>query len=150
MQHISQTLPDDHKHCDGLFAAAEEAAQRGNWTECGAACGRFSRQLLAHFDAEESVLFPEFESVSGMRDGPTQVMRMEHGQMRQLLGQLETAVHAKDAGLFSGIAETLLILMQQHNMKEENILYPMCDQALGAEADQIAEQLRARLGEEDV
>jgi hypothetical protein len=29
----------------------------------------------------------------------------------------------------------LLIMMQQHNLKEENILYPMCDQALAGDAD---------------
>ena len=32
------------------------------------------------------------------------------------------------------------MLMQQHNMKEENILYPMCDRALGAEAESLGEQ----------
>jgi len=35
--------------------------------------------------------------------------------------------------------------MQQHNMKEENILYPMCDQALGAEAERLGEKFSATL-----
>ncbi len=148
MSRISQTLPDHHKYCDAIFAAAEEAAQLGNWAECGTACGRFSRQLLAHFDAEESLLFPAFESASGMSDGPTQVMRLEHGQMRQLLGQLEAARRARDTETFAGVAETLLIVMQQHNMKEENILYPMCEQALGAQAEPLSGRLRARLEQE--
>ena len=148
MSRISQTLPDHHKHCDEIFATAEEAAQLGNWEACGAACGDFSRQLLGHFDAEESLLFPAFESASGMRDGPTQVMRLEHTQMRQLLGQLEAARLARDAATFAGVAETLLIMMQQHNMKEENILYPMCDQALGAQGETLAAQLQARLEHE--
>jgi len=26
-------------------------------------------------------------------------------------------------------------MMQQHNLKEENILYPMCDQALAGDAE---------------
>ena len=150
MSTISEILPDHHKQCDEFFAAAEEAARLGNWVECGASFGRFSQQLLAHFDAEENLLFPAFESVSGMRDGPTQVMRMEHGQMRQLLGQLETSLHAQDTESFAGVAETLLILMQQHNMKEENILYPMCDRALGAQVDHMAEQLRTRLEKDHV
>ncbi len=59
-------------------------------------------------------------------------MRLEHAQMRPLLAQLEAACAARDGDGYAGAAETLLILMQQHNMKEENILYPMCDQALGA------------------
>lgn len=145
MPQISQTLPAHHKHCDVLFSAAEEAAQRGQWQACNDAYERYAQAMLAHFAAEENILFPAFENATGMTGGPTQIMRMEHGQMRELLGQLKTAMHAKDAETFSGVAETLLILMQQHNMKEENILYPMCDQALSAQAEQLDLQLNQSL-----
>ena len=37
------------------------------------------------------------------------------------------------------------MLMQQHNMKEENILYPMCDQALGPEAERLGAKMGAML-----
>ncbi|MDD5176826.1 MAG: hemerythrin domain-containing protein [Sterolibacterium sp.] len=147
MPTISQTLPAHHKHCDDLFSAAEEAAQRGQWKTCSEATGRYMQTMLAHFDAEESLLFPAFENATGMTSGPTQMMRIEHDQMRNLLGQLEVAQKAQDADTFSGVAETLLILMQQHNMKEENILYPMCDQTLGAQVEQLSAQLSARLAE---
>ncbi|MCX7174353.1 MAG: hemerythrin domain-containing protein [Proteobacteria bacterium] len=145
MSHISEILPAHHKHCDELFAAAEEAAQSGDWVACGEQSGRFVHDMLAHFDAEESLLFPAFESATGMSGGPTQIMRMEHGQMRELLVQLESALRAKDEETFAGVAETLLIMMQQHNMKEENILYPMCDQALGAQVERLAGELNTRL-----
>jgi len=145
MSHISQILPGHHKHCDDLFAKAEEAAHNGDWPACGDACGRFVSDMLAHFDAEENLLFPAFESATGMSGGPTQIMRMEHGQMRELLGQMESAQRARDAEAFAGAAETLLIMMQQHNMKEENILYPMCDQALGSQGEQLAAEISARL-----
>ena len=46
---------------------------------------------------------------------------------------------------YFGIAETLLIMMQQHNMKEENILYPMCDQHLAEEAEELVQQLGVEL-----
>lgn len=145
MSNVSEILPAHHKHCDELFAVAEEAAQAGNWAACGVECGRFVRDMLAHFDAEENLLFPAFETATGMSSGPTQIMRMEHAQMRDLLGQLESAQAAKDAETFAGVAETLLILMQQHNMKEENILYPMCDQALAADGGRLAGDITARL-----
>ena len=146
MSEICEILPRHHKHCDDLFAAAEEAAQSGDWVVCNAECGRFVRDIRAHFDAEENLLFPAFESATGMSSGPTQIMRMEHGQMRDLIGQLEVAQAAKDAETYAGVAETLLIMMQQHNMKEENILYPMCDRALGAQVEQLAAELSTRLG----
>jgi len=144
MSYPTQVLPDHHRHCDDLFVAAEEAVQRGDWAAAAPACARFRAQMQAHFAAEEDLLFPAFEAIAG-GSGPTRVMRMEHDQMRPLLAQLETACAAHDADAYSGAAETLLILMQQHNMKEENILYPMCDQALGPEAERVAAQMSATL-----
>ena len=38
-------------------------------------------------------------------------------------------------------------MMQQHNLKEENILYPMCDENLGAGAEQLSNRLRALIAE---
>jgi iron-sulfur cluster repair protein YtfE (RIC family) len=60
-------------------------------------------------------------------------MRMEHSQMRELLAAGDAAVAAQDGENLAGVVETLLIMNQQHNLKEENVLYPMCDQLLGAE-----------------
>lgn len=145
MSGIREILPPHHKHCDALFSAAEEAAQQGDWAACAASQTQFSAELLAHLDAEEALLFPAFENATGMTQGPTQVMRMEHGQMRELNQQMNQALAAKDADAFAGAAETLLILMQQHNMKEENILYPMCDQALAGQVDALAAELQQRL-----
>ncbi|MBA3902225.1 MAG: hemerythrin [Rhodocyclaceae bacterium] len=128
---VTSSLQEHHKHCDNDFATAEEAAQNGEWTACAASFGKFHAELLAHFGVEEEVLFPAFEQQTGMAGGPTQVMRGEHAQMRELLRQMDEALAQKNADGFGGAAETLLVMMQQHNMKEENILYPMCDQALG-------------------
>lgn len=130
----SQVLPGHHRHCDNLFVAAEECALRGDWAVAASSFAHFREQMNAHFDAEERVLFPAFEAATGTSAGPTQMMRHEHEQMRTLLAQLAAACDAHDSEAYAGVAETLLMLMQQHNMKEENILYPMCDQALGAEA----------------
>lgn len=141
----SQILPAHHRHCDDLFVAAEESADRGDWAVAAPAFEHFREQMKAHFDAEESVLFPAFEAATGTSAGPTEMMRYEHEQMRDLLAQLAAACDAHDGEAYAGVAETLLMLMQQHNMKEENILYPMCDQALGAEAERLGAKLDAML-----
>lgn len=145
MPQIHTLLTTHHKYCDELFSTAEEAAHRGDWPGCNVACERFSRETLAHFDGEENLLFPAFENATGMSMGPTQVMRQEHVQVRELLQQMNIAAADRDVAAFSGVAETLLILMQQHNMKEENILYPMCDQSLEAQAVDLTAQLGERL-----
>ena len=141
----TQILPAHHRHCDDLFVAAEESVQRGDWTAAAPAFERFLGQMNAHFEAEEGLLFPAFEAATGMSAGPTQMMRHEHEQMRSLLSQLAAACAAHDGEAYAGVAETLLMLMQQHNMKEENMLYPMCDQALGAEAERVAAEMGALL-----
>lgn len=138
MARISDTMEQHHKHCDEIFAAAESAAAEEDWEAAARAFDSFQATLEAHFGAEESVLFPAFEERTGMTGGPTAMMRAEHEQMRGLLEQMKPAVAAHDGERFGGAAQTLLILMQQHNMKEENILYPMCDQALADEPQVLA------------
>jgi len=96
---------------------------------------------------EETVLFPAFEAATGMTMGPTRMMRLEHAQMRELFGQMNAALTNRAARDFAGSAETLLVLMQQHNMKEENILYPMCDRSLSGQVDSLSAALRERLAE---
>ena len=135
MSGITSAMQHHHKLCDDDFADAEDAARKGDWAACAATYGKFRTEMLAHFGVEEEVLFPAFEERTGMTGGPTQVMRSEHVQMRDLLRQMDEALAQKNADGFGGAAETLLIMMQQHNMKEENILYPMCDQALGQDGD---------------
>ena len=142
---MSTTTPlfKHHKHCDDLFADTEAACAGNDWTAGARAFAQLNDQLETHFSSEEEILFPAFEAATGMTSGPTEVMRAEHRQMRDLLAQMQGAVASRDGDTFGGAAETLLILMQQHNMKEENILYPMCDSALAA--SQVGDALAQRL-----
>lgn len=142
---LTEPLHQHHKYCDDQFAEAEAAVSAADWVRGRALLHDFSKALETHFCAEEETLFPAFETASGMTGGPTQMMRFEHAQMRGLLDQMATAIQAEDGAGFAGCAETLLILMQQHNMKEENILYPMCDRSLAAQADTLRDVLRERL-----
>lgn len=145
MHTITELMSRDHRACDHAFADAEALAAKGQWPAAEAALGRFTGAMLAHFTAEEDTLFPRFEAVTGMSGGPTAVMRAEHIDMRAALERMTAALAARDADDFAGEAETLLIMMQQHNMKEENILYPMCDARLGAEGAALGTALGATL-----
>src|ERR1035437_8845185 len=126
MSFPSQVLHYHHRHCDDLFVAAEECAQRGDWAAAASAFEHFHQQMKAHFDAEEVFLFPAFVAATGMRAGASQMMRAEHGQIRTVLAQLAAACDDHNSESYAGVTQPLLMLMQQHNMKEENILYPMC------------------------
>ncbi len=142
---IQAFMASDHRFCDTYYAQAQGAAARAQWEQATSAFERFQSLVHQHFCAEEHVLFPAFEEATGMTQGPTQVMRDEHVQLRALMQAALEGLRTRDADEFSGHAETLFLMLQQHNAKEENVLYPMCDQRLGAHADPVGEQLRARI-----
>ena len=141
MASILNFMTQDHRHCDDSYAAAEEKVAAGQWDEAGQSWTIFRSALETHLNREESFLFPAFETQTGNTQGPTAMMRMEHEQMRSLVAEMDEAIVARDADSFLGLAETLMILTQQHNMKEEQILYPMIDQVVG-DPDKLIEQMQ--------
>jgi len=143
MSTILDFLGSDHRACDDLFASAESAVAKKDWNSARSLFGQFQTAMARHLAMEEDVLFPAFESQTGMTSGPTQVMRMEHTQMRDLLQEMEKAVAASNQAGFLGLSETLNMLMQQHNLKEENMLYPMSDRVLGGVRDRVIRDMEA-------
>jgi len=141
MSSIPQYLTSKHRECDQLFIEAEATVVKSDWRQAQLALVTFVKELESHLQAEENILFPEFEQATGMTSGPTVVMRGEHQQMRRLIEGLLEAISKQHKDDFLGLSETLLILMQQHNMKEEMMLYPMSQQQI-PEADKLAAQLQ--------
>jgi iron-sulfur cluster repair protein YtfE (RIC family) len=142
---FTRHMGDDHHRCDELFAIAEQMVESGHWSQAAAAHQGFIDAMEQHLSAEEELLFPAFEEASGMTMGPTSVMRHEHEQMRALFSQMGQALQAQSSDDYLGASETLLIMMQQHNAKEEQMLYPMIDQMLAPQADNLISQLAARM-----
>jgi hemerythrin-like domain-containing protein len=87
------------------------------------------------------VLFPALDAAMGGRCGPTEVMCHEHAQMRDALRQMGQAVVRKDAAAYLGFSETLLMLLQQHNHKEEHVLYTMADRVLASQSAALLDRL---------
>ena len=139
---ISEFMSGDHHRCDVAYATAEKAAADGNLAGASESFTRFHAMMEHHLGMEEQVLFPEFEQRSGNSGGPTQMMRMEHEQMRALFAEMAQAIETGEMEDFLGQGETLAILMSQHNMKEENILYPMTDQVVANDRDAVLERMQ--------
>lgn len=143
MHTILEFLGNDHRACDTLFASAEEAVAQQDWNGAQILFDRFQAAMAHHFAMEEAVLFPAFEARTGQGGGPTQVMRMEHEQMRGLIQDMAHATAESSQDRFLGLSETLNMLMQQHNLKEENMLYPMSDRLLGGESERLIHAMEA-------
>lgn len=141
MTSIPDYMTAKHRECDDVFAIAESKVVDGNWPIALEKWQEFKLELMHHFEQEEGTLFPTFEQATGMTGGPTQVMRMEHQQMRALVQELDNAMESKDKDTYLGLSETLMVMMQQHNMKEEMMLYPMLAQNL-PQGEEIIESFK--------
>jgi len=133
----------DHRDCDACWADVEELLDSAD-TDAGVQAWRkFDDRMRRHFAMEEDVLFPAFDSRSGMSGGgPTAMMKMEHQQMRGLLDQIGMAMDSGETADALDLGDTLLMVIQQHNIKEEGMLYPMAENMLAGEWATLAEQLK--------
>ena len=143
MKTLLEHMQANHGRCDQLYADGENFLLDEQIEEGLESIQSFLNEMARHFQMEETVLFPTFEEISGMRQGPTLVMRMEHQQMRNLLARMAEAGSSGDREEILEVGETMMILMQQHNVKEEGILYPMADQQLASYREELIERMDA-------
>lgn len=139
MDTISKPMTHDHRQCDDLFVEIEQTVMQKAWEEAESVSLTFERAMMRHFGIEEEQLFPAMEQASAQANAPVRVMTMEHDQMRHLIAKLRSAIGEREKERALGISETLLVTMQQHNMKEENVLYPMADRLVPALAADLAQ-----------
>jgi hypothetical protein len=70
------------------------------------------------------------------------MMCMEHAQMNTLIEQMAGTLAHQDAQGYGGLSETLLIVMQQHNRKEEQMLYPIADHFLASQREALLGRMK--------
>ena len=139
---LASFFEQDHRDCDARWADVEELLDTEDIDTARPAWDKFDAGMRRHMAMEEEVLFPAFEEVTGMSGGgPTAMMRMEHQQMKGLLDQIAVAMDSGDSQEALDIGDTLLMLVQQHNVKEEGMLYPMSENVLGGNWPVLAAKL---------
>jgi len=132
---VTALLGADHDRLDAILANVKKGLREGDRGAAASDFAAFREGLERHIVAEEEVLFPVFEEHTGVRDaGPTAVMRMEHVQIRELLAELAALLGGDGSESHTTPMASLTALLAAHNGKEERILYPMIDSALGDEA----------------
>jgi len=147
MATIKEFMTKDHRECDDTFATMEQKANSEGLAAAKELYTEMVQEIEHHFQMEERVIFPALEEKTGMTEGPTQMMRMEHAQMRSLIKEIGEAIEDNNKDRFFGLTETMMIMIQQHNMKEEQMLYTMIQQHMMAENDQVLEMLQSMIVE---
>lgn len=145
LRHVTEYLQADHRRLDDIVLEVRNLVGAGAFAEAGANFAEFSCGLGRHIEVEEQILFPLFEQMTGMTGaGPTFVMRSEHVGIRQLMDDTAAALEAADDARAGSSLDGMMEVLGSHNMKEERILYPMTDQAIGDDGarDELVKRLQ--------
>jgi hemerythrin-like domain-containing protein len=128
---IVDFMGQDHDRLDAIFRQFR-SQEHVNPSEAEKLFSEFKAGLERHIVWEEEILFPLFESHTGMHsEGPTFVMRMEHQQIREHLEKIRGKIATKDT-TSSDLETSLIEILTAHNQKEESVLYPRFDDSLSA------------------
>lgn len=134
---ISSMFDKDHERLDALFKSFQ-TLKRTDFLKAKNAFLEFKAGLQRHVAWEEEVMFPLWEKKSGMTGGgPTIVMRNEHREIGDCLESLARKIQAQNPET-DREEETLLDLLDRHNMSEEEVLYPEMDHLISAEERETA------------
>jgi len=142
---VTGYLSWDHDRLDAILQSVRARVEAGDWEAARREYAPFYDGLDRHIRLEEGILFPLFEERTGMTGGPTVVMREEHREIRGALGTMLDALGRSDVRLFQEGLAHLLSVLPDHNVKEEQVLYPTTDRIL---PDKERAALAARLQRE--
>jgi hemerythrin-like domain-containing protein len=146
----TEVLMTEHRAIERMLAVLEEAARRLEGGERMRAdlfreAVDFVRNFAdrCHHGKEEDNLFPRMEARGIPRGGgPLAVMLFEHDQGRDYVRAIADAIDAYENGEPSAARATAqnargyVNLLREHIRKEDNVLYPMAEQALTPGDDQ--------------
>jgi len=144
---INSLIPLSHDHHHGLALALRCRKQAlGQIKPMGAAGLReraneflsfYASNLVAHFRAEEEVLFPLVGSAAPGSSAVINELVRDHEQIRQAVAQLEVG---------TGLAKVIFDLgdlLERHIRKEERELFPLFDQHVKtAEAEAVGREIK--------
>ena len=94
-----------------------------------------------HHAKEEDILFKAMlENVDCMHCNPIPVMLHEHDEGRNYVKSMETGISENNSRKIIENARGYCMLLQQHIYKEDNVLYPMAEEALTDEQKELVNQ----------
>ena len=124
---FAAALEREHRDIDQGLAQFTEGLNRGEWL--AASLDTAAAALRRHIYLEEEILFPPLRETGLV--APVAVMLREHGEIWRALDELQQAVDGRtDSAIAQRAYGELEYLLEAHNEKEEQILYPQADLVL--------------------
>lgn len=125
-QSVAAALEAEHHEIDAGLAAFDQQLAGGSWNT--ALLHDAATALRRHIYIEEEFLFPALREL-GMH-APVVVMLREHGEIWRVLDTIEQGGEQVTSGSARQAYVRLASLLDAHNEKEEQILYPAADSVL--------------------
>lgn len=138
---ITSCLKSDHDRLDRLLEETVSAFERGDLRALRLRFPEFAHHLRDHMRFEEEFMFPIVERTLCNAEGPICVMRRDHREIEDRLAGMAAALYLGDIAAFRDEHLALTLSLENHNGREERVLYPAIDRILDDKA-------RARLIEE--
>lgn len=143
-----------HEHLDELFLLHQEALLKLDLTLAAARLQAFERELQTHIRVEEELLLPVYQRAGRIPGGPIEFFTGEHQRLLAMLARFaetieqlkhnQTDLDREVIRLFDAEA-VFKSLMQHHDQRERNILYPKLDEVTEeAERAVLLEECRVR------
>lgn len=127
---LAAALEREHREIDAGIAAFVSGPADDDRRE---ALGRAVEALRRHIYLEEEFLFPPMRGTGLM--APVFVMEREHGQIWHTLDLLEPALRGDGpADSAADACAQLMTQLDEHNSKEEPVIYPQADAVLSPAA----------------
>ncbi|MCC6375692.1 MAG: hemerythrin domain-containing protein [Microbacteriaceae bacterium] len=138
---LAAALEQEHREIDGGIEEYTAALGRGEADPTP--LKRAMAGLRRHIYLEEEILFPPLKKGGGVM--AIFVMLKEHGEIWDAMDALDSMLDGTDTSDEKlDACRELLSKLDNHNSKEEPIIYPQADNALDAES---SSRLRAFLAE---
>ena len=160
INNFTKVLSDEHQHILGLAELLDkECSNLENKKELRkeffASAIKFIKNYADkfHHGKEEDILFTELTKDNNMHCNPIPQMLFEHDEGRRCVKEMELGLRQDNKDKLISGGRGYAQLIREHIHKEDNILYPMAEEALGekekekmlkqfAEADKKNESLR--------
>ncbi len=127
VKRLAQQIAEQHRQLDALRREVSAALESGARADARPALERFTLALAAHFELEQSVLFPALHGLSPARTPELEALEAEHArflaELRRVAAELATApADASERELLQCLAD-----LRDHEQREERLVGAVMD-----------------------
>lgn len=132
MHTINDAFAHDHRRLELALESSVAHVHTGHWDTVADRFAVFRRGIELHIAIEEELLFPAVED--GAETPLTAILRKGHRDLGVFFDELADALEARDVDEYCRVASSMGGLLERHDKKEEEELYPAVQERLGASA----------------